>query len=84
MLRTGQYAQAASWPLNAHWRTFGEIGRTRIQGWLIGGKLVFALEGTFISAFAFMIRTTAGAPLAGGTACPTGRVLSVNCNTFPE
>ena len=37
---------------DAHGRTFGEtFGRSRIQGWAIGGKLVFALEGTFISAF---------------------------------
>ena len=47
---------------DAHGETFGEaFGRNRIQGWPVGRKFVFALEGTFIRAFTFMIRTTTGA-----------------------
>ena len=43
---------------DAHGETFGEaFGRNRIQGWPVG---VFALEGTLIRAFTFMIRTTTG------------------------
>ena len=35
--------------------------RTRIERWPVGGEFIFALKGTFISTFAFMIRTTTGA-----------------------
>ena len=58
---------------DAHWRTFGEtFGRTRKQGCHSGRKLVFALEGTFISAFAFVVRTTTGALRRGNCISHSG------------
>ena len=42
-------------------RIFGRAFRgTRGQRWPVGGKFIFTFKGTFISTFAFMIRTTAG------------------------
>ena len=62
--------------------------RTRVQRWPVGGKFIFTFKGTFISTFTFMIRTTAGT-LSGRrsaekAADPTGRVLSVNWDMYPE
>jgi len=43
------------------WRIFRRAFRgTGVERWPIGGKFIFTFKGTFISAFTFMIRTTAG------------------------
>ena len=47
------------------------------------GNFVFALEGTFISAFAFMVRTTTGV-VSRRNCISHSRVLSVKWDTNPE